>query len=102
LNVLHLSLQDPVLCLERSVIDSSPEVLLSEVCQGRFYPFDIQAVVWLGALVRQGFKDRLAPVTVEFHASQDLVGEFLLYPALHGDVHQMLGEDRRQGQGIRP
>jgi hypothetical protein len=79
LDALHLSLQDPVLCLERSVIYSSPEVLFPEVCQGRLYPFDIQAVIWLGALVRQGLKDRLAPVTVQLHASQDLVGEFLLY-----------------------
>ncbi|MBM10658.1 MAG: hypothetical protein CL759_01065 [Chloroflexi bacterium] len=31
----HLSPQDLVLCLERSIIDSSPEVLLPEVCQGR-------------------------------------------------------------------
>ena len=76
---LHLSLQDLVLCLERSVIYSSPEVLLPEVCQGRLYPFDIQAVIWLGALIRQGLKDRLAPVTVQLHASQHLVGEFLLY-----------------------
>ena len=79
MDALHLSLQDPVLCLERSVIYRSPEVLFPEVCQGRFYPFDIQAVIWLGALVRQGLKDRLAPVTVQLHASQDLVGEFLLY-----------------------
>ena len=75
----HLSLKDPVLCLERFVIYSSPEVLLPEVCQGRLYPFDIQAVVGPGALVRQGLKDRLAPVIVELHASQDLIGEFLLY-----------------------
>ena len=79
MDALHLSLQDQVLCLERSVIYSSPEVLFPEVCQGRLYPFDIQAVIWLGALVRQGLKDRLAPVTVQLHASQDLVGEFLLY-----------------------
>ena len=79
MDALHLSLQDPVLCLERSAIYSSPEVLFPEVCQGRLYPFDIQAVIWLGALVRQGLKDRLAPVTVQLHASQDLVGEFLLY-----------------------
>ena len=79
MDALHLSLQDLVLCLERSVIYSSPEVLLPEVCQGRLYPFDIQAVVWTRALVRQGLKDRLAPVTVEMHAGQDLVGEFLLY-----------------------
>ena len=79
MDALHLSLQDLVLCLERSVIYSSPEVLFPEVCQGRLYPFDIQAVIWLGALVRQGLKDRLAPVTVQLHASQDLVGEFLLY-----------------------
>ena len=84
MDALHLSLQDPVLCLERSVIYSSPEVLFPEVCQGRLYPFDIQAVIWLGALVRQGLKDRLAPVIVELHASQDLVGEFLLYL---GDSH---------------
>ena len=75
----HLSLQDLVLCLEGSIIYSSPEVLLPEVCQGRLYPFDIQAVVGPGALVRQGLKDRLAPVIVELHASQDLIGEFLLY-----------------------
>jgi hypothetical protein len=49
-------LQDLVLCLERSVIYSSPEVLLPEVCQGRLYLFDIQAVIWLGALIRQGLK----------------------------------------------
>ena len=79
MDALHLSLQDPVLCLERSVIYSSPEVLFPEVCQGRLYPFDIQAVIWLGALVRQGLKDRLAPVTAQLHVSQDLVGEFLLY-----------------------
>ena len=79
MDALHLSLQDLVLCLERSVIYSSPEVLFPEVCQGRLYPFDIQAVIWLGALVRQGLKGRLAPVTVQLHASQDLVGEFLLY-----------------------
>jgi len=79
LDALHLSLQDPVLCLERSVIYSSPEVLFPEVCQGRLYLFDIQAVIGPGALVRQGLKDRLAPVTVQLHASQDLVGEFLLY-----------------------
>ena len=79
MDALHLSLQDPVLCLKRSVIYSSPEVLFPEVCQGRLYPFNIQAVIWLGALVRQGLKDRLAPVTVQLHASQDLVGEFLLY-----------------------
>ena len=84
MDALHLSLQDAVLCLERSVIYSSPEVLFPEVCQGRLYPFDIQAVIWLEALVRQGLKDRLAPVTVQLHASQDLVGEFLLYP---GDSH---------------
>ncbi|MCS5657891.1 MAG: hypothetical protein NZ762_05460 [Dehalococcoidia bacterium] len=78
MDVLHLSLKDPVLGLERFVIYSSPEVLFPEVCQGRLY-FDIQAVIWLGALVRQGLKDRLAPVTVQLHASQDLVGEFLLY-----------------------
>ena len=84
MDALHLSLQDLVLCLERSVIYSSPEVLLPEVCQCRLYPFDIQAVIWLGALVRQGLKDRLAPVTVQLHASQDLVGEFLLYL---GDFH---------------
>ena len=75
----HLSLKDPVLGLERFVIYSSPEVLLPEVCQGRLYPFDIQAVVGPGALVRQGLKDRLAPVIVELHAIQDLIGEFLLY-----------------------
>ena len=75
----HLSLKDPVLCLERFVIYSSPEVLFPEVCQGRLYPFDIHAVIGLRALVRQGLKDRLAPVTVQLHASQDLVGEFLLY-----------------------
>ena len=68
-----------MLCLERSVIYSSPEVLFSEVCQGRLYLFDIQAVVGPGTLVRQGLKDRLAPVIVELHASQDLIGEFLLY-----------------------
>ena len=79
MDALHLSLQDPVLCLERSVIYSSPEVLFPEVCQGRLYPFNIHAVIWLGALVRQGLNDRLAPVTVQLHASQDLVGEFLLY-----------------------
>ncbi|PKB73941.1 MAG: hypothetical protein BZY72_04520 [SAR202 cluster bacterium Io17-Chloro-G8] len=79
MDALHMSLQDLVLCLERSVIYSSPEVLFPEVCQGRLYPFNIQAVIWLGALVRQGLKDRLAPVTVQLHASQDLVGEFLLY-----------------------
>ena len=84
MDALHLSLQDPVLCLERSVIYSSPEVLLPEVCQGRLYLFDIRAVVGPGALVRQGLKDRLAPVIVELHASQDLVGEFLLYL---GDSH---------------
>ena len=84
MDTLHLSLQDLVLCLERSVIYSSPEVLLPEVCQGRLYPFDIPAVVGPGALVRQGIKDRLAPVIVELHASQDLVGEFLLYL---GDSH---------------
>ena len=78
MDALHLSLQDPVLCLERSVIYSSPEVLFPEVCQGRLYPFDIQAVIWLGASVRPGLKDRLAPVTVQLHVSQDLVGEFLL------------------------
>ena len=33
----------------------------------------------LGSLVRQGLKDRLAPVTVQLYAGQDLVGEFLLY-----------------------
>ena len=77
-------LQDLVLCLERSIIYSSPEVLLPEVCQGRLYPFDIQAVVWPRALVRQGLKDSLAPFTVQMHAGQDLVGEFLLYP---GDSH---------------
>jgi len=76
LDALHLSFYDQVLCLERFVIYSSPEVLFPEVCQGRLYPFDIQAVIWLGALVRQGLKDRLAPVTVQLHASQDLVGEF--------------------------
>ena len=75
----QLSLKDSVLGLERFVIYSSLEVLLPEVCQGRLYPFDIQAVIWLGALVRQGLKDRLAPVTVQLQASQDLVGEFLLY-----------------------
>ena len=80
----HLSLKDPVLCLERFVIYSSPEVLLPEVCQGRLYPFDIHAVIGLGGLVRQGLKDRLAPVTVQLHASQYLVGEFLLYL---GDSH---------------
>ena len=80
----HLSLQDQVLCLERFVIYSSPEVLLPEVCQGRLYPFDIQAVVGPGALVRQGLKHRLAPVTVQLHASQYLVGEFFLYL---GDSH---------------
>ena len=80
----HLSLQDQVLCLEGSIIYSSPEVLLPKVCQGRLYPFDIQAVIWPGALVRQGLKDRLAPVIVQLHAGQDLVGEFLLYP---GDSH---------------
>ena len=79
MDALHLSLQDLVLCLERSVIYSSPEVLLPEVCQGRLYPFDIQAVIGPGALVRQDFKDSLAPVTVQMHAGQDLVGEFLLY-----------------------
>ena len=84
MDALHLSLQDLVLCLERSVIDSSPEVLLPEVCQGRLYPFDIQAVIWPGTLIRQGLKDRLAPVTVQLHAGQDLVCEFLLYP---GDSH---------------
>jgi hypothetical protein len=51
-----------VLCLERSVIYSSPEVLLPKVCQGRLYLFDIQAVIRPGALVRQGLKDRLARV----------------------------------------
>ena len=76
----HLSSQDLVLCLERFVIYSSPEVLLPEVCQGRLYPFDIQAVVGPGALVRQGLKDRLAPAIIEFHAGQDLVGEFSFYP----------------------
>ena len=81
---LHLSLQDLVLCLERFVIYSSPEVLLPKVCQGRLYPFDIKAVVGPGALVRQGLKDRLAPVIVQLHARQDLVGEFLLYL---GDSH---------------
>ena len=75
----HLSLKDPVLGLERFVIYSSPEVLFPEVCQGRLYPFDIQAVVWPRALVRQGLKDRLTPATVQLHASQDLVSEFLLY-----------------------
>ena len=75
----RLSLKDLVLCLERSVIYSSPEALLPKVCQGRLYPFDIQVVIWSGALVRQGLKDRLAPATVQLHASQDLVGEFLLY-----------------------
>ena len=80
----HLSLKDPVLGLERFVGYSSPEVLLPEVRQGRFYPFDVHAVIGLGGLVRQGLKDRLAPVTVQLHASQDLVGEFLLYP---GDSH---------------
>jgi len=84
LDAPHLSLQDQVLCLERFVIYSSPEVLLPEVCQGRLYPFDIQAVVGPGALVRQGLKDRLAPVTVQLHASQYLVGEFFLYL---GDSH---------------
>ena len=79
MDALHLSLQDPVFCLERSVIYSSPEVLFPEVCQGRLYPFNIQAVIWLGALVRQGLKDRLAPVTVQLHASQGLAGAFLLY-----------------------
>ena len=49
MDALHLSLQDLVLCLERSVIYSSPEMLLPEVCQGRLYPFDIQAVIWPGA-----------------------------------------------------
>jgi hypothetical protein len=80
LNVLHLSLQDPVLCLERSVIDSSPEMLFPEVCQGRLYPFDIKGVIGLGDLVRQGLKDSLAPVIVDLHAGQGLVGEFLLLP----------------------
>jgi len=84
LDAPHLSLQDQVLCLERFVIYSPPEVLLPEVCQGRLYPFDIQAVVGPGALVRQGLKDRLAPVTVQLHASQYLVGEFFLYL---GDSH---------------
>ena len=45
----HLSLKDPVLCLERFVIYSSPEVLLPEVRQGRLYPFDIHAVIGLGS-----------------------------------------------------
>ena len=84
MNAPHLSLKDPVLCLERFVIYSSPEVLLPEVCQGRLYPFDIPAVIGPGALVRQDFKDSLAPVTVQVHAGQDLVGEFLLYL---GDSH---------------
>ena len=84
MDALHLSLQDLVLCLERFVIDSSPEVLLPEVCQGRLYPFDIPAVVGPGALICQGLKDRLTPATVQLHASQDLVGEFLLYL---GDSH---------------
>ena len=79
MDALHLSLQDLVLCLERSIIYSSPEVLLPEVCQGRLYPFDIPAVVGPGALICQGLKDRLTPATVQLHASQDLVGEFLLY-----------------------
>ena len=77
MDALHLSLQDLVLCLERSIIYSSPEVLFPEVCQGRLYPFDIQAVVWPRALVRQGLKDRLAPVTVQLHASRD-AGRFIL------------------------
>ena len=64
MDALHLSLQDLVLCLERSIIYSSPEVLLPEVCQGRLYPFDIPAVIGPGALIRQGLKDRLAPVIV--------------------------------------
>ena len=75
----HLSLKDQVLGLERFVIYSSPEVLLPEVCQGRLYPFDVHAAIGLGSLVRQGLKDRLAPVTVQLHAGQDLVCEFLLY-----------------------
>ena len=79
MDALHLSLQDLVLCLERSIIYSSPEVLFPEVCQGRLYPFDIQAVVWPRALVRQGLKDLLAPVAVQLHSSQDLAGAFLLY-----------------------
>ena len=80
----HLSLKDPVLCLECSIIYNSPEVLFPEVCQGRLYPFDIQAVVWPRALVREGRKARLAPVTVHLHAGQDVVCEFLLYL---GDSH---------------
>ena len=84
MDALHLSLQDLVLCLERSIIYSSPEVLFPEVCQGRLYPFDIQAVVGPGALIRQGLKDRLAPVIVKLYVSQDLVGEFSLYL---GDSH---------------
>jgi len=64
LDALHLSLQDLVLCLERFVIDSSPDVLLPKVCQGRLYSFDIRAVIGPGALVRQGLKDRLAPFTI--------------------------------------
>ena len=54
MDALRLSLQDPVLCLERSVIYRSPEVLFPEVCQGRLYPFDIQAVIWLGGLGSPG------------------------------------------------
>ena len=84
MDALHLSLQDLVLCLERSIIYSSPEVLFPEVCQGRVYLFYFQAVIGPGALIRQGLKDRLAPVTVQLHAGQDPVGEFLLYP---GDSH---------------
>ena len=51
MDALHLSLQDLVLCLERSIIYSSPEVLLPEVCQGRLYPFDIQKFDSAGGFV---------------------------------------------------
>ena len=49
METLHLSFKDPVLCLERFVIYSSPEALLPEVCQGRLYPVDIHAVIELRA-----------------------------------------------------
>jgi hypothetical protein len=64
LDAPHLSLKDPVLCLECSVIYSPPEVLFPEVCQGRLYLFDSPAVIGLRALVLQYLKDRLAPVIV--------------------------------------
>ena len=81
----------------RSIIYSSPEVLLPEVCQGRLYPFDVHAAIGLGGLVRQGLKDRLAPVTVQLHAGQDPVGKFLLSlggsygTGAHGTAVQAMG-----------